>query len=119
MNGCDVAEPLAPAAERISRTNPSRLAGGPQEAHGAEALQSARRLLPVTRWEDRQFNPVIRQPQVAPAPDSLFRFRTISEAPESALEESCGPRFSSLRRSGRSRAGVHFHLTLRSQADIW
>lgn len=76
-------------------------------------------ILPVTRWESVQFSPAISRKRVETIPVPLPSFRTISEAHESEREAAFERRFSSLRRIGRSRAGVRFHTTMRSQADTW
>ena len=80
--------------------------------------RSGRTLVPVTRWESVQFNPAVSRKQVEPISVPLPLFRTISEAHVSDRAAAFGRRIP-LRRSGRSRAGVRFHTTLRSQTDTW
>ena len=76
-------------------------------------------ILPVTRWVSVQFNPVVRRRRIGTIPVPLPGSRPRSEAHVSEREAAFGRRFSWLRRIGRSRAGVRFHTTMRSQADIW
>ena len=77
-----------------------------------------RTLVSVTRWESVQFRPAISRRRVENIPVPLPGFRTLSEAHVSDRAAAFGRRIP-LRRSGRSRAGVRFHTTLRSQTDTW
>jgi len=92
MNVSDVAEPLSP---------------------------DRRTILPVTRWVSVQFNLAVRRRQVETILVPLPCFQTISEAHVSERAAAFGQRIWSLRRIECSRAGMHFHTTMRSPADTW
>lgn len=85
-----------------------------------EALRFWRKLLPVTRWENGQFNPPVRSRRIESSAMPRLLFQTLlSEAHGSEREPGFGRSISSLDRIRRSRAGVRFHTTMKIPADIW
>lgn len=86
----------------------------------AELLATDRAMvLPVTRWENMQFNPTVRRKRVELRSVPQPRFRPLSEAHGSEREPGFGQSISSLDRIRRSRAGVRFHTTMKTPADLW